>query len=93
MSIDEIKDKKKEEMKKKNQVEVFTTPTCPYCTKIKKWMDSEGIEYKEHNVAQDKKKAKEMMKMSGERGVPQTKVGEEIIVGFQPGKIKEALSE
>ena len=73
-------------------VEVFTTPTCPYCTKIKKWLESEDIQYIEHDVSQNKEKAKKMMEMSGQRGVPQTKVGDEIIVGFQPGKIKEALS-
>ena len=42
-------------------IEVFTTPTCPYCTKIKQWLDEEGYEYEEHDVADDKEAAKRMI--------------------------------
>lgn len=75
------------------EIEVFTTPTCPYCTKIKEWLDNNGYEYTEHNVAEDKDQAKRMIKKTGQRGVPQTLVGDEAVVGFQPEKIEEALQE
>ena len=75
------------------EIEVFTTPTCPYCTKIKEWLDNNGYEYTEHNVAEDKEQAKRMIKKTGQRGVPQTFVGDEAVVGFQPEKIEEALQE
>jgi len=76
-----------------DDIQVFMTPTCPYCTKIKKWLDENDHDYEEHNVAQDKEKAKEMIKRTGQRGVPQTFVGEEEIVGFQPEKIEKAIEE
>lgn len=75
------------------EIEVFTTPTCPYCTKIKEWLDNNGYAYTEHNVAEDKDQAKRMIKKTGQRGVPQTLVGDEAVVGFQPEKIEEALQE
>ncbi|MBC5793345.1 MAG: glutaredoxin family protein [Nanohaloarchaea archaeon] len=75
------------------EIEVFTTPACPYCTKIKKWLDENGYDYTEHNVAENKEKAQEMIQETGERGVPQTFIGKETVVGFQPGKIQEAIEE
>ena len=75
------------------QIEVFTTPTCPYCTKIKNWLDENGYEYEEHNVAEDREKAKEMISKTGQRGVPQTFVGDQAIIGFQPDKIQQAIEE
>ena len=74
-------------------IEVFTTPSCPYCTKIKDWLEEEGYDYTEHNVAEDKEKAKEMIQKTGQRGVPQTLVGGEQVVGFQPDKIEEVIQQ
>ena len=75
-----------------NDIEVFTTPSCPYCTKIKEWLDQNDYEYTEHNVAEDREKAKEMIEQTGQRGVPQVIVGDEAVVGFQPDKLQEILS-
>jgi len=76
-------------------ITVYSTPSCPYCVKIKEWLDSEDLDYVEHNVAEDQEKAMEMVKKTGQRGVPQTVVekdGEEnVVVGFQPQKIKELV--
>lgn len=74
-------------------IQVFSTPTCPYCTKIKKWLDQNDYEYTEHNVADDREKAKEMVEKTGQRGVPQTFVGDQAIVGFQPDKIEKAIEK
>jgi glutaredoxin 3 len=74
-------------------IKVFTTPTCPYCTKIKYWLDENGYDYEEFNVAEDKEKAKEMVQRTGKRGVPQTFIGDKEVIGFQPNKIQEAIEE
>lgn len=75
------------------EIEVFTTPSCPYCTKIKQWLEQNDYEFVEHNVAEDRDKAKEMIEKTGQRGVPQTFIGEKAVVGFQPEKIEEAIEE
>lgn len=74
-------------------IEVFTTSTCPYCTKIKEWLEENGYDYIEHNVGEDQEQARRMGEKTGQRGVPQTFVGDEAIVGFRPQKIEEAISE
>ena len=75
------------------EIEVYTTPTCPYCTKIKKWLENNDYDYKEYNVAQNKEKAKEMIQKTGQKGVPQTFIGDTQVVGFQVEKIEEAIEE
>lgn len=72
-------------------IEVYTTPSCPYCTKIKQWLEQEGYEYEEVNVAENREKAKEMVQKTGQQGVPQTFIGDKSVVGFQPQKIEEVI--
>lgn len=73
------------------EVEVFTTPSCPYCTKIKEWLKENDYEFVEHNVAEDREKAKKMIEETGQRGVPQTFIGDKTVIGFQPDEIEEAI--
>jgi glutaredoxin-like YruB-family protein len=75
------------------EIEVFTTPSCPYCTKIKQWLDENGHEYVEYNVAENREKAREMIQKTGQRGVPQTVVGDEAVIGFQPDKIQKKIEQ
>ncbi|MFB6214004.1 MAG: glutaredoxin family protein [Candidatus Nanohaloarchaea archaeon] len=77
----------------KEDIEVFTTPSCPYCTRIKQWLEENGYDYIEHNVAEDREKAKEMVEKTGQRGVPQTLIGDTAVVGFQSAKIEQAIEK
>lgn len=74
-------------------IKVYTTPSCPYCTKLKDWLEENDYEFEDFNVAENKEKAKEMIERTSQRGVPQTFIGEKEIIGFQPDKIKEAMDE
>lgn len=92
--IEDIKEQKMEEMQQSQpEVEIFTTPTCPYCKKLKQWMEQEGVDYVEHNVAEDREQAVRMMKKTGQQGVPQTFVGDQAVIGFQPQKIESLLEQ
>ena len=73
------------------EIEVFSTPSCPYCTKLKNWLEKEGYEFQEYDVSENKEKAHEMMERTGRKGVPQTFVGDKEIVGFQPDEIRKAI--
>lgn len=76
-------------------VTIYTTPTCGFCKMTKEFFKEYSVEYNEHDVSQDSQKAQEMVDLSGQMGVPVVVIGEgedqEIIVGFDEGKLKETL--
>ena len=73
------------------QIALYTTPTCEYCKQLKQYLDERELEYTEHNVAHDLKRADEMSKKSGQFGVPVVDIDGKIIVGFNKGEIDKAL--
>jgi len=72
-------------------VKVYTTPTCPWCMRVKQFLDERNIEYEEYNVAEDPSRAEEMIHKSGQMGVPVIEVDGEIVVGFDRPKLEELL--
>lgn len=71
---------------------VYSTPTCPFCDKVKQYLESKGVDYKEVDLTQDMEARDEFLR-KGHRGVPVTVVGEEEIVGFDTAKLDEALEK
>lgn len=80
-----------EEAKPQKRVTVYSTPTCTWCNTIKKHFDHHGIKYKDIDVSKDTKAAEEMVKRSGQQGVPQTDINGQMIVGFDKVKINNLL--
>jgi len=77
--------------KPRKNVTVYTTPTCSWCTTVKRHLQENGIQYREVNVAADQKAAEEMVRKSGQQGVPQTEINGQIIVGFDKTRINSLL--
>lgn len=79
-----------------SKITIYSTPSCPYCTIAKKYLDDKKVKYDAFDVSQDQKKAEEMQKKSGQLGVPVIiiKKGkkEKIIVGFDKQKIDQLLN-
>jgi glutaredoxin 3 len=74
-------------------VTIYSTPTCPYCHKAKDYLNSKNIKFKDFNVGADREAAKEMVKKSGQMGVPVLDINGKIIIGFDPEEIEKALSQ
>jgi glutaredoxin-like YruB-family protein len=81
----------KSEGKQQKRVTVYSTPTCTYCNKLKQYLNKHGIRYTDINVAADMNAAREMVKRSGQQGVPQTDINGQIIIGFDTAKISKLL--
>ena len=69
------------------KIKVYSTPTCPWCVKLKEFLDEKKVKYEDVDVSVDHDAAKEMIEKSGQMGVPQIEINGKIIVGFD----KEAL--
>ncbi len=72
-------------------VTIYTTPTCGYCKVAKEYFRSLRIPFTEYNVAVDNRKAEEMVRKTGQMGVPVIDVNGKVIVGFNRPEIDKAL--
>lgn len=72
-------------------VTVYSTPTCSYCSKVKDYLKENHVPFNDYNVAQDMRRADEMVKKSGQMGVPVIDINGKIIVGFNQSEIERAL--
>ena len=75
------------------EIKVYSTPTCPWCVKLKEYLDEKKVKYKNIDVSVDQKAASEMVKKSGQMGVPQTEINGKIIVGFDKEAIDAELAK
>lgn len=73
------------------RVVVFSTPTCPHCRHVKRYLQSHNIRFTDVNVARDARAAKDMARISGQQGVPVVKIGGKVVVGFDRAKIDRIL--
>ncbi|HHW68174.1 MAG: glutaredoxin 3 [Epulopiscium sp.] len=72
-------------------ITVYSTPTCPYCHMVKDYLKKNDFQYKDINVAVDQRAAAEMIKKSGQMGVPVIDIDGNIVVGFDREKINSLL--
>lgn len=73
------------------QIKIYTTTYCPYCTLAKDWMKAHSLKFTEVNVENDQAAAKEMVKKSGQRGVPVIEVDGKIVIGFDKVALAKIL--
>ena len=73
-------------------VVVFSTPTCSWCRKLKNYLKENGIRFKDVDVSRDQRAAQDMIRKSGQQGVPQMWINNSAIVGFDKAKIDRMLA-
>lgn len=73
------------------KVTVYSTPTCPHCTTLKNYLKDHKINFTDIDLSKNSKAAEDLVRRSGQQGVPQTDINGKIIVGFDKKKIDEML--
>jgi len=73
------------------KIVVYSTPTCPYCIRAKKFLEDNNIKFENIDVGSNPDKAQEMVDKSGQMGVPVIDVDGNIITGFDKEAISKAL--
>jgi len=72
-------------------VTIYTTSTCGFCKMAKEFFKESNIEYQEHDVTMDQHAQEEMVKKSGQMGVPVIDIDGQIVVGFDKAKLSSLL--
>jgi glutaredoxin 3 len=72
-------------------VEIYSTPSCHFCHMAKEWLAAKNIPYADYDVAADMEKRKEMVEITGQLGVPVIKIGDDVMVGFNPDHMAQLL--
>lgn len=78
-------------MAKEHKVLLFRTVSCPWCHKAEEFLNEHKVKFKSIYVDKDPKAAKEMIKKSGQMGVPVVEIDSQIIAGYDPESYKKLL--
>ena len=77
--------------KQQKSVVVYSTPSCSWCTTLKNYLKEHNVTFRDIDVSHNEKAASEMVKRSGQQGVPQTIIGGSVIIGFDKPRIDKLL--
>ena len=73
------------------KIRVFSTPFCPYCITLKQFLKERDVEFEEVDVSENKEALDEMVRKSGQMGVPVVEIDGEIVIGFDRERISRLL--
>ena len=68
---------------RQKRVIVFSTPTCSWCRRLKSYLRENNIRFKDIDVSRDQNAARDIVRMTGQQGVPVILINNRPIVGFQ----------
>lgn len=74
-----------------HSVTVFSTPTCPWCARLKAYLREQRIAFKDVDVSRDAAAAQAMVSRSGQMGVPQAWIDGQVVVGFDRKRVDALL--
>ena len=72
-------------------VKVYSTSTCHFCIRAKQFLEDNNIEFENIDISTNPEKAQEMVKKTGQMGVPVLDIEGELIIGFDKDKITQVL--
>jgi len=70
---------------------VFSTPSCPWCNRVKRYLKEKGFRYRDIDVSKDEKAARDVVRKTGQMGVPVILINNRPIVGFNKAEIDRLL--
>jgi glutaredoxin-like YruB-family protein len=74
-------------------IAVYTTPTCGFCRQVKAYLHQHGVRFTEYDVSREPERASEMVRLSGQQGVPVVLIDEQVVVGFNRPLIDQLLAQ
>jgi glutaredoxin 3 len=75
-----------------SRVVLFSTSTCSWCRRAKRYFRENRVPFKEINVERDPDAARDIVRKTGQTGVPVIKIGNKWIDGFDRERIEKELA-
>jgi glutaredoxin len=72
-------------------VVLFTRPDCPACDRAREFLAEQGLPFLERDVSADPQALAELERL-GYLTTPTTKVGDEVVVGFDRQRLRQLLA-
>jgi glutaredoxin 3 len=76
---------------KQHKVIIFTTPTCPWCRAAKQYFIQRKVKFTEVDVTKNQSAIKDLIRLTGQTGVPVILIDNKPVVGFDRAKIDKLL--
>jgi glutaredoxin-like YruB-family protein len=73
-------------------ITVYSIPNCPWCHKVKKYLELKEEAFTEINVEEDEEGRAELLKLTNQLNVPVANINKNIVIGFDKEKIDEYLA-
>lgn len=74
-----------------HRVLVFITPSCPWCTQAKSYLREQRVPFREIDVSRDAGAAQDLVRRTGQMGVPVIEIDGRPVVGFDRARIDQLL--
>ena len=74
-----------------HRVIVYSSPTCVWCTRAKTYLRTRGVPFRDVDVSRDPAAARNLVRRTGQMGVPVIEIDGRPIVGFDQAQIDSAL--
>ena len=75
-----------------SQVTLYSTSWCGYCAKTRDLLQQAKIPFNEYDIEQSTRAYQQYQQLGG-RGVPVVAIGEQVIHGFKPSAMRQALRQ
>jgi len=73
------------------KIVVFSTPQCPWCSKVKSYLRKHGYRFRDVDISRDEKAVQDVIRKTGQTGVPVVLINNRPIVGFNKKEIDRML--
>ena len=73
------------------KVIIFTSPYCSWCKKVKSYLQQQRIRFTEVDVTKNSSAARDIVRKTGQQGVPVTLINNRPVIGFDKVKLDRLL--
>lgn len=78
-------------VRRPHRVTVYTTPTCPWCARAKRYLRQRDVTFREIDVSRDAAAARRLVRRTGQMTVPVVEIDGRPVVGFDKPEIDKLL--